>query len=101
MIYTNHVVLFICISLLNYSNVSSFDFDDAQQNIQQYLRELKNSNVNSVNKCIITNTESCGLNKMAIDESTLVQPGGNTRCMFSYSTPFAFQVRSFVIFLTV
>jgi len=29
---------------------------------------------------------------MSIDETMLIQPGGNTRCLFSYSTPYVFQV---------
>eukprot|EP01040_Poterioochromonas_malhamensis_P016298 gene16298-18471_t len=42
--------------------------------------------------CIISSTESCPISKMTKDSSTLVLPGGNTRCIFSDSTPFAFQV---------
>jgi hypothetical protein len=37
-------------------------------------------------------TESCSLDSLPSTGSSLVLPGGDTRCIFSYSTPFAFQV---------
>jgi hypothetical protein len=42
--------------------------------------------------CTITDTESCNINTFEKDVSTLVLPGGETRCITSTSTPFAFQV---------
>ena len=42
--------------------------------------------------CNVTESQSCGISSMPRDETTLVLPGGETRCIFSYSTPFAFQV---------
>lgn len=42
--------------------------------------------------CNVTSTESCPISTMLKDQSTLVLPGGETRCIYSYSTPFAFQV---------
>jgi hypothetical protein len=42
--------------------------------------------------CTVSSTESCSVASMTKDETTLVLPGGNTRCIYSYSTPFAFQV---------
>jgi hypothetical protein len=44
--------------------------------------------------CTVSATESCSISKMTKDKSTLVLPGGETRCIFSDSTPFAFQVNS-------
>ena len=46
----------------------------------------------SYNCCIVGSTEKCMLDKFQKDQSYLILPGGETRCMFSYSTPFAFQV---------
>jgi hypothetical protein len=37
-------------------------------------------------------TESCALDTLPTTGSSLVLPGGDTRCIYSYSTPFAFQV---------
>lgn len=42
--------------------------------------------------CEISPTQSCALNTLPATGSSLVLPGGNTRCIFSTSTPFAFQV---------
>lgn len=42
--------------------------------------------------CTISETNSCSLDAFAKDKSMLVLPGGETRCIFSTSTEFAFQV---------
>jgi hypothetical protein len=42
--------------------------------------------------CNVTSTEACSISSMPQDQTTLVLPGGETRCIFSDSTPFAFQV---------
>jgi len=42
--------------------------------------------------CTVSATESCSIKNFAKDVSTLVLPGGETRCITSTSTPFAFQV---------
>ena len=42
--------------------------------------------------CTISETNSCDLDSFAKDKSMLVLPGGETRCIFSTSTEFAFQV---------
>ena len=38
--------------------------------------------------CKISESESCSLKNMTHDETVLVLPGGETRCIFSYSTDF-------------
>ena len=40
----------------------------------------------------MSDTEGCSLDSLPSTSSSLVLPGGDTRCIFSYSTPFAFQV---------
>jgi hypothetical protein len=48
-----------------------------------------------VNCCYISDTStgnSCDIATFPKDLTTLVHPGGSTRCMFSYSTPYSFQV---------
>jgi hypothetical protein len=37
---------------------------------------------------------------MKQNSMTLVFPGGDTRCIYSYSTPYAFQVKQFVMMMT-
>lgn len=93
-------LLFICINFNVYHHINALDFNEAKNNIYNYLNEIKQNNqltssstpTTNNNTCVISRRESCDLNKMLIDESILIQPGGNTRCLFSYSTPFVFQV---------
>jgi len=47
--------------------------------------------------CNITSTETCSIKSMTKDKTTLVLPGGNTRCIFSDSTPYAFQVITYFL----
>jgi hypothetical protein len=42
--------------------------------------------------CVISSTEDCSIASMAVGQSNLVYPGSKTRCMFSDSTDYAFQV---------
>jgi hypothetical protein len=42
--------------------------------------------------CTVSSGEACSISSMPKDTSTLVLPGGETRCIYSTSTPFAFQV---------
>ncbi|GMH51029.1 hypothetical protein TrRE_jg5377 [Triparma retinervis] len=46
----------------------------------------------SLPKCTISEDEDCGIEEFAGDTSTLVYPGGDTRCIFSDSGDYAFQV---------
>ena len=106
-------LFFICINFIIYRYNNALDLDEVKKNIYNYLDQIKlnnqfttsstttttnnnnNNNNNNINTCVISRRESCDLNKMLIDESNLIQPGGNTRCLFSYSTPFVFQVIKF------
>ena len=46
----------------------------------------------SVQSCVVTATESCSLSGMPEDQTTVVFPGGQTRCIYSDSTDYSFQV---------
>eukprot|EP01040_Poterioochromonas_malhamensis_P003221 gene3221-3433_t len=69
---------------------------DAQKiisdHIHKYYEPLKGGLCEGNTCCNITATESCPITKFAKDTSNLILPGGNTRCIFSSSTPYAFQV---------
>lgn len=54
--------------------------------------EYKGSMCTDVSCCTVSSTEKCSITAMPKDTTTMVLPGGNTRCIFSTSTPFAFQV---------
>jgi hypothetical protein len=45
-----------------------------------------------VDSCIVGDESPCDLSSFTKDRSTVVYPGGDTRCIFSSSTPFGFQV---------
>jgi len=46
----------------------------------------------AANTCDMTTGDSCDITNMPQDTTTLVSPGGMTRCIFSGSTPYSFQV---------
>ncbi len=60
--------------------------------LKQFKRYTRDTLCTSNKCCTISPTETCSLNTMTKDQNTLVLPGGETRCIFSTSTPFAFQV---------
>ncbi len=76
--------------------MDGLSYDEAVQNIQTNLKEeyptSSESLCDAFKCCNVSSAESCDLKSMPKDETTLVLPGGETRCIFSYSTPFAFQV---------
>ncbi len=42
--------------------------------------------------CTMNIKEKCSISAFAKDQTTMVLPGGETRCIYSHSSPFAFQV---------
>ena len=72
--------------------------EDARKTITNYLDTFKPQPVGASPLCVqnsccnVTTTETCSISNFPKDQSTLVLPGGETRCIYSYSTPFAFQV---------
>lgn len=65
-----------------------------QQHVASYSRDYKigKSLCQEYSCCNVTSSNTCGINTFPKDQTTLVLPGGQTRCIYSYSTPFAFQV---------
>lgn len=69
--------------------------DEASKNIVNHVEQFNvgGSSLCSAHTCCnISATEACDVSSMPKDESTMVLPGGETRCIFADSTPFAFQV---------
>jgi len=63
--------------------------------IQAALKEQRDAttvNPELGNSCTVTPTESCPISDMPRDETTMVYPGGKTRCIYSFNPDFAFQV---------
>jgi recombinational DNA repair protein RecR len=69
---------------------------ESRQTIQNHINSLTpklGKNIcDGQTCCNVTSTEKCSISSMTRDQSTLVLPGGDTRCIYSTSTPFAFQV---------
>jgi hypothetical protein len=73
-------------------NAKTSAFEIIRKDVESYAPTQ--SMCTGVNCCTVDSGESCPLPSMPKDETTLVIPGGETRCIYSYSTPFAFQVRA-------
>lgn len=70
-------------------------YETAKSVIQKHVASFETPGQDLCTKytcCNVSASESCSLADMPKDETTLVLPGGETRCIYSYSTPFAFQV---------
>jgi hypothetical protein len=71
---------------------SMLSLDEALLVIKNSLNDQIRHTETGSPECFIDADESCPLDLMASDISTLVYPGGKSRCIFSDSTPFRFQV---------
>jgi hypothetical protein len=71
------------------------DYEQAKSTIDKHISSFQTAGADMCTQyscCNVTSSEACSLADMPKDETTLVLPGGDTRCIYSYSTPFAFQV---------
>jgi len=72
----------------------------SEQHVQDAFRTIQKSVYNvyapinqcRTNNCCKLSDGSCDVSAFPKDKTTLVFPGGDTRCIFSYSTEFSFQV---------
>jgi hypothetical protein len=73
------------------------NYEEAKRVIQDYVRSydrgVGKDMCDKYTCCTMSGSQSCSISNFQRDSSTLVLPGGNTRCIFSDSTPYAFQVR--------
>jgi hypothetical protein len=99
--------LVICVVLLGTlfnsvvaSNSQPETYEEAKVIIQDYVASYKKSGglCDKNTCCTMSSTESCSISGFNKDTTTMVLPGGSTRCIFSDSTPFAFQVPLFEFF---
>jgi hypothetical protein len=91
------LLVFCCLALC--LQVESLGFDEAAIVIKEHLSARKHSssddycNANPTLCCELSDSQDgCSVSNMPQDVSTLVFPGGETRCIFSTSSPFNFQV---------
>ena len=69
-------------------------YEEAKTMIQNYVKSIgSGGNLCDTNTCCtMSSTQSCPITSFTAGTSTMVLPGGKTRCIFSDSTPYAFQV---------
>ena len=85
--------LLLALLLVHTSLLVTASSSSSVYNSPIYLEENDEIVVGEVsNTCTITDTEMCPISDMPKGVSTQVFPGSNTRCIFSYSTPYSFQV---------
>ena len=79
---------------------AALNYDEAKdiilENVKSYKPSIGKSLCQANTCCNITSTEACSISSFEKGETTMVLPGGKTRCIYSYSTPFAFQVGVFL-----
>lgn len=68
---------------------SSMDIEQAITTIKDYVKTYhKTSNTgilcNIYSCCTISDTETCSISEFTKDETSLVLPGGSTRCIFRF-----------------
>eukprot|EP01038_Epipyxis_sp_PR26KG_P006371 gene6371-8773_t len=81
------------------------NLDESFKNIQDYVKSVDRDPTASLtgidkielmcdlyNCCTISDSESCAFDNLPKTKSSFILPGGDTRCIFSTSTPFGFQV---------
>ncbi len=82
-------------------NIASFVYGDDEFSFEFATKVIRNDvksylgtrSLCEANACCnVTATEPCSISNFPKDKTTLVLPGGKTRCIFSDSTPFAIQV---------
>lgn len=78
------------------------NFEEAKDIIQKYVKSygIGKDLCDKYTCCSLSATETCSISKFQKDSTTLVLPGGSTRCIFSDSTPYAFQVSFIICLLT-
>ena len=74
------------------SNAKTSAYETIRAYVDSYAPKQQDM-CSGTNCCTIGSSEACPLTAMPKDTTTMVMPGGETRCIYSYSTPFAFQVK--------
>lgn len=76
--------------------VSGLDYKEAANIIKTDVTKYKTDDISSLcnrhHCCNITSSEECNLSNFKKDITSLIYPGGQTRCIFSTSTDFSFQI---------
>lgn len=65
---------------------------DAMEKYLSVVDQFKSRDICSTVNCCELGRQDCALSALPSDELTLIFPGGETRCLFSTSRDYAFQV---------
>jgi len=60
--------------------------------IREHVVGTPQLDLNTITNCTMTSSEKCPIAEMMRDRPNAVFPGGNTRCIYSTSGPFSFEV---------
>jgi hypothetical protein len=82
----------IIVALLSWTASAVVDLDDPIESARSYVSSLSEYEYEWKHECRYSDTESCNLSSFPKDETSMVFPGGETRCIFSNTPDFAFQV---------
>jgi hypothetical protein len=82
----------IIVALLSWTVSAVVDLDDPIESARSYVSSLSEYEYEWKHECHYSDTESCNLASFPKDETSMVFPGGETRCIFSNTPNFAFQV---------
>jgi len=89
------VIVVVTLSVAVFGATETSLFDTASNVIREHVKSYPPSSASrpsGVAQCTITAGNNCAITELATTGSTFVYPGGNTRCIFDTSTPYAFQV---------
>lgn len=96
MIYRSAMLVYLLLALC--CSVFAVNVDNqllnAVRTIQAHVRDVQGEggDLCASNNCCKLSSGNCNLSSFPKDQTTLVYPGGKTRCIYSTSTDFAFQV---------
>lgn len=82
----------LVVALLGVSAVFGDEGVDAMKEAADYVKSLDEFDHEWKHECHLGSGEGCDLRNFPKDETTMVFPGGETRCIFSNTPNFAFQV---------
>eukprot|EP01032_Pedospumella_encystans_P012632 gene12632-14601_t len=80
------------VALLGVSAVFADEAAGVLQEAADYVKSLDEFDHEWKHECHMANGEACDIRNFPKDETTMVFPGGETRCIFSNTPNFAFQV---------
>ncbi len=75
------------------AKTNAVNMDVVANTIHKYVDSYSTSSSAATLSCTVSGSNACPLTDMPKDQTTLVLPGGETRCIYSYSSPFKFQVK--------